>query len=140
MSVRPSFTRLGRRAADVRVVEGATASIVDLNAALDRRLLDEMRPDERLRMLRETTNQITRAANDAIQAYRRARAAINAELELPDGDRQQALQMSLSLDSARSEMLKALEMTSHRYSWADPWSTTGSRAKHGEAVSRKAST
>lgn len=117
----PSYTRLGRRAADVRVVQGATASIVDLNESLDRAMRNEPRPDERLRMLRETTKQITRAANDAIQAYRRTRAAVHAELQMPDGDREQARQMQLLLDGGRADILRVLELTSHRYSWADPW-------------------
>jgi len=118
-------TRLGRRVADMRIVQRATASIADLNDALDRRLLDEQRPTERLRMLRETTNQITRTANDAIQAYRRARAAVHAELQIPGGDRTHARQMGRMLDSARADVLRALELTSHRYTWADPWQPNG---------------
>lgn len=105
----------------MRVVQRATASIADLNEALDRRLLDEQRPGERLRMLRETTNQITRTANDAIQAYRRARQAVEAELQAPGGDRKHARQMGRLLDAARDDVLRALELTSHRYTWADPW-------------------
>ncbi|MGH2356958.1 MAG: hypothetical protein ACRDGJ_02965 [Candidatus Limnocylindria bacterium] len=113
----------------MRVVQRATASIADLNDALDRRLLDEQRPSERLRMLRETTNQITRTANDAIQAYRRARAAIDAELQIPGGDRSQARQMGLKLDSARDDVLRALELTSRRYTWAEPWPPSESGAE-----------
>lgn len=121
IGVTPSHTRLGRRTADARVVQRATASIVDLNNSLDRALRDERRPDERLRMLRETTNRITRGANDAIQAYRRASAAVDAELQMPGGDRDQAHRMRLLLDGARADMLSVLEVTSHRYSWAGPW-------------------
>lgn len=117
----PSYTRLGRRAGDLRVVQRATASIVDLNESFDRAMRNEPRPDERLRMLRETTNQITRAANDAIQAYRRTRAAVHAELQMAGGDREQARQMQLLLDGGRADILRVLELTSHRYPWADPW-------------------
>ncbi len=123
-----SQTRPGRRSTDVRVVQRATTSIVDLNESLDRAMRAEPRPDERLRMLRATTNQITRAANDAIQAYRRARAAVHAELQMPGGDRKQAQRMQLLLDGGRADILRVLEVTSRRYSWADPWpSHDGSR-------------
>ena len=113
--------RLGRRVSDIVVVQRTTAFIEDLNAALDRQLLDEQRPTERLRMLRETTNRITRASNDAIQAYRRVRAAIQVELQLPDGDQAHARRMRLTVDAARDDMLRVLEVTSRRYDWAKPW-------------------
>lgn len=120
-AVTPSYGRLSRRVADLQFVQQATAAIMQLNESLDRQLLTEPRPAERLRMLRETTNQITRAANDAIQAYRRARGAIQAELEMPSGDRLQAQSMRDLLDSARADVLGALETTSRRYTWAEPW-------------------
>jgi hypothetical protein len=113
-----SHTRLGRRLADVRTVQHATAVIEDLNVDLERRLANEARPSERLRMLRETTNQVTRAANDAIQAYRRARATVDAELELPHADLEGAREMRLVLERARTDVLTALEITSRRYSWS----------------------
>jgi delta 1-pyrroline-5-carboxylate dehydrogenase len=119
--IRPAHTRLGRRVPDLQLLQRAPGSIADLIEILDRRLAEEQRPEERLRMLREATNQITRTANDAIQAYRRARAAVSAELEMPDGDWPHARKMSAQLDLARADVLKALEQTSHRYSWAEPW-------------------
>lgn len=114
----PSHTRLGRRVADLRTVQHATALIEELNASLERVLLKEARPGERMRMLRETTNQVTRAANDAIQAYRRARATVEAELELPHGDLEGAQEMRILLDQARADLLAALDLASRRYSWA----------------------
>jgi hypothetical protein len=114
-------TRLGRRTVDLRMVQRATASIAELTAGLDRKLEQEQRPAERLRMLRDTTNQITRIANDAIQAYRRASTAVRAELERPKGDRMEAQQMRLALDAARAEVLATLEVASRRYTWAEPW-------------------
>lgn len=66
-------------------------------------------------MLREATNQITRTANDAIQAYRRTRAAVTAELAMPTGDWKHAKRMSAELTIARQDVLKALEETSRRY-------------------------
>jgi hypothetical protein len=87
----------------------------DTARTLDRRLADEQRPEERMRMLREATNQITRAANDAIQAYRRARASVSAELEMPNGDHAHAKRMAADLDVARAEVLAALETANKRY-------------------------
>jgi hypothetical protein len=105
-------------------VERASASILDISSALDRRQQAERRPAERLRMLREATNQITRTANDAIQAYRRASAAVHAELASPDGDHDQARAMRRQLEAGRSELLRVLELTSGRYAWAAPWPST----------------
>lgn len=102
--------------------------VVDLNNALDRALRDERRPDERLRMLRQTTNQITRGANDAIQANRRASAAVHAELHMPGGDSQQAHHLRLLLDAARADLLRVLEVTSHRYAWAELWRPSSGRS------------
>ena len=105
----------------MRAVERAAASVIEMNDSLDRLLATEQRPSERLRMLRETTNQITRAANDAIQAYRRARAAVDAELAMATGAHEQAEQMRLSLVTGRAALLAALQETSHRYAWSAPW-------------------
>ena len=91
------------------------ALLEDYARTLDMRLADEQRPEERMRMLREATNQITRSANDAIQAYRRARASVNAELEMPDGDHDHARRMSADLDLARADVLAALEIANKRY-------------------------
>ena len=113
--------RLARRTADLRVVQRTTSAIIEMNQSLDRQLATEQRPSERLRMLRETTNQITRAANDAIQAYRRARATVDAELQIPSGAHGHAERMRAELDAARDEVLGALRETSHRYAWAQPW-------------------
>lgn len=115
MPKRPLNTRLGRREPDLLLIQRAPAAIADFHRTLDQKLAGEERPNERLRMLRDATNQITRTANDAIQAYRRARAAVDAELEMPDGDRAHARKMSAELDRARAEVLEALEQASHRY-------------------------
>lgn len=115
MPLRPSNTRLGRREPDLEFIRATPAAIADLTATLDRRLATERRPEERMRMLRETTNQITRTANDAIQAYRRTKAAVVAELKMPNGDWAHAKRLDLQLASARLDVLAALEATSHRY-------------------------
>ncbi len=133
MPIRPIHTRLGRREPDLQLLQRAPAAIADLTEILDRRLAEEQRPEERIRMLRETTNQITRLANDAIQGYRRARSAVTAELAMPDGDWVHARKMSAQLDLARADLMEALEQTSHRYSWAQPWAKAEGRTAAGPA-------
>ena len=113
--IRTPNTRMGRREADLQLLQRAPAAIAELTATLDRRLADERRPDERMRMLREATNQITRTANDAIQAYRRTRAAVTAELAMPDGDWAHARKLDAQLETARGDVLVALDATRHRY-------------------------
>ena len=120
MPIRPPNTRLGRREPDVLLLQQAPERIAEYTRILDRRLADEQRPSERTRMLRETTNQITRTANDAIQAYHRARASVSAELEMPDGDHAHAKRMGTQLEAARKDVLAALELTKHRYPTEEP--------------------
>ena len=112
---RPLNSRLARRGPDLLLIQRAPAAIADFNRTLDQRLATEERPAERLRMLREATNQITRTANDAIQAYRRARLAVTSELERTDGDWIEARRLSGELDRARADVLTALELAGHRY-------------------------
>ena len=117
-----STTRLSRRSSgDLRAIRRATTRIEELSAALDRQLLREKRPEEQLRLLRQTTSQITRTANDAIQAYRRVTEGLRVESERDDTDPSEAARLSESLSDARSEMLHALEVASQRYPWAKPW-------------------
>ena len=115
-------TRLSRRSSgDLRVIRRATTRIEEVSAALDRQLLAELRPDEQVRLLRQATSQITRAANDAIQAYRRVTEGLQAESQRSDTDPSEAERMAQTLASARSEMLTALDVASRRYPWAKPW-------------------
>lgn len=116
-SVHPRQTRLGRRLADLRLLQSASGSITQLTDSLDRQLANEQRPSERMRMLRETTNQITRLANDAIHAYTRVRATLKAENEMDDGDQAGANEMRRLLGEARAEVLRVLEATNQRYAW-----------------------
>jgi hypothetical protein len=117
-----STTRLSRRSSgDLRAIRRATTRIEELSAALDRQLLREARPEEQLRLLRQTTSQITRTANDAIQAYRRVTEGLRAEADREDADATEAARLSESLSEARNEMLQALEVASQRYPWAKPW-------------------
>jgi len=116
---------------DLVAVQRATTLIDDLGADLDRQLAREAREAERLRMLRETTNRITRAANDAIQAYGRARRTLKTELERRDGNTEAALAMQARLRSARLDLLRALKSANRRYpsvaAEADQSSSSGSR-------------
>jgi hypothetical protein len=115
-------TRLSRRSSgDLRVIRRATTRIEEVSASLDRQLLAELRPDEQVRLLRQATSQITRAANDAIQAYRRVTDGLEQERQRSDTDASEAARMAESLAEARSEMLEALEVASRRYPWAKPW-------------------
>lgn len=117
-----SNTRLSRRSSgDLRAIRHATTRIEELSAALDRELVRETRPEEQLRLLRQTTGQITRTANDAIQAYRRVTEGLRAESERSDTDPAEAARTSQALSDARAEMLAALEVASLRYPWAKPW-------------------
>ena len=74
-----------------------------------------------MRILRQATGQITRAANDAIQAYRRVTAGLEAELMRADTDALEAAAMERTISDARQGMLDALEIASQRYPWAKPW-------------------
>ena len=103
------------RRKDLRVVQHASLLITDLGTDLDRQLADEQRPAERLRMLRETTNRIVRAANDAVNAYARASRAVNAERARPHGNIAAADEMRILLDAARLDVLGVLEIASQRY-------------------------
>jgi hypothetical protein len=106
---------------DLLVIQRAIALIDDLGSDLDRQLVAEPRPTERIRLLRETTNRITRTANDAVHAYARARRAINAQLARGDGsgNAEAALAMRAELHAARLELLHALEVAGRRYPWTD---------------------
>ena len=117
-----STTRLSRRSSgDLRAIRHATTRIEELSAQLDLELARELRPEEQLRLLRQTTSQITRTANDAIQAYRRLTEGLRAESERGDTDQAEAVRTGQAIADARSEMLNAPEVASRRYPWAKPW-------------------
>jgi hypothetical protein len=107
--------RLSMRRNDLAIVEAAATSISDLGAELDRRLTREKRDSEILRMTRETTNQITRIANDAIHAYVRASRAVRAEMDRPGADVDAAQAMREKLDAARAAILDVLRLAEARY-------------------------
>jgi hypothetical protein len=115
-------TRLARRcAADLRAIRKATKRIEELTVILDRQIGAESRPDEQMRHLRQATGQITRSANDGIQAYRRVGQALAAEEAHADGDAEEIERTTRELGEARAAMLEALAIASKRYPWADPW-------------------
>lgn len=100
---------------DLAVVEGAAAAIRELGIELEERISRETRDAEILRMTRETTNQITRVANDAIQAYGRASRAVRGELDRSGADVAAADAMRERLDAARAEILDVLRQVETRY-------------------------
>jgi hypothetical protein len=104
---------------DVLLIERASALIEELGAELDMQLRTEGREGERLRLLRATTNRITRTANDAIHAYGRARRAIDAAVERDDANRADALAMRRRLQVARKQLLGTLAVASERYPASD---------------------
>ncbi len=130
-----SSSRLGRRTSDLRVLQRATVHIDELNARLDGALAAEEIETERMRLLREATNQITRAANDGIQAYRRVVGALKSEAARPDSADADALaRVQAALDAARADLLRAIEETSRRYPWAAP--QAGGELETSEPASR----
>jgi hypothetical protein len=115
-------TRLSRRSAgDLSILRRATRRIEEQSAALDRRLMGEHRVQERLRLLRQATGQITRDANDGIQAYRRMTAALREERQRAGTDPVEAAAAARTLADARASMLEALDAASRKYPWAKPW-------------------
>lgn len=127
--IRPS-TRLARRCtADLRAIRSATTRIEELTAILDRQIDADARPEQQMRHLRQATGQITRSANDGIQAYRRVSQALAAEKTHADADRAETERTRRELARARAGMLKALELASKRYPWADPWQPGDSELK-----------
>jgi len=117
-----STTRLSRRSSgDLRTIRRATTRIEELSAVLDRQMLGEERPAEQLILLRQATSQITRSANDAIQAYRRVAEGLRVEAERSDSDPDETARAAAELAEARDGMLRALDVASRRYPWAKPW-------------------
>jgi hypothetical protein len=105
--------------AELRTIHRATSLVEELGADLDRRLAIELRATERLRLLRETTNRITRAANDAIDAYRAGDRAVTRHLAREEPNRAtEALATRARLSAAKVELLRALEVAAQRYPWA----------------------
>ncbi len=119
-------TRLSRRsAADLRAIRRATRHIQELSVTLDRQLGADTRPEEQMRHLRHATGQITRAANDAVQAYRRVSGALKAEAAHPDVDAEELEHARQELAKARAAMLEVLKSAGDRYPWAEPFGPTG---------------
>ena len=98
----------------VRAIELDSAEIVRLGDELDDQLSRESRPAERMRMLRATTNRITRRANDAIDAYRKGKQLVTAA-RAAQGDIASIDHMASRLAAARVELLRVLSVAETRY-------------------------
>jgi hypothetical protein len=107
--------RLAVRLQDVTLLQRTSALIADLGVQLDQQLAAEQRPAERMRMLRETTNRITRAANDAVNAYARTSRALREELARPNADVRAANAIRVRIDAARRDVLHSLDEAKQRY-------------------------
>src|SRR5204863_3692120 len=107
--------RLAVRLQDVTLLQSTSGVIADLGVQLDTQLATENRPAERMRMLRETTNRITRAANDAVAAYARTSRALKEELARPNADVDAANAIRVRIDAARRDVLRALDEAKQRY-------------------------
>jgi hypothetical protein len=107
--------RDGAFARYVEIVETASTRISEFGVDLDRELSAESRPGERLRLLRESTNRITRTANDAIDAYRRAKLILNRESMKPGAELVAVDELASRLFAARLELLDVLALAGTRY-------------------------
>lgn len=105
----------------MQIIRRATSRVQELGVLLEQLVRDDPRPDERLRHLRHVTGQITRTANDAIQAHRRVAAALRDEATRDGADGAAIEGATAALAEARDRMLEALEIASRQYPWADPW-------------------
>jgi hypothetical protein len=121
--------RVGAGAAQVQLIERASALIAELGVQLDRHLDGEARPSERMRMLREATNRITRAANDAIAAYRTGVRVLTLEVERNGPNVESAIATLARLREARRTLLQALEAADRRYPWTEKPSAPTGREK-----------
>jgi hypothetical protein len=117
----PPSMRASRRELDLRLIQRASDRIAEINTSLDLAVAAERSEAERMRLLREATNQIVRLANDSAQAYRRATRAIKLDIDAGRGTSGDHERMRLLLQSARAALLAELEAASRRYPWADPW-------------------
>lgn len=117
------------------VIQQASALIEELGSTLDAQLGAQIHQAERLRLLREATNRITRAANDAIRAYGKGQRLIGSEMLRGDAHAADAAAMGRKLRGARLELLRVLETASQRYPWAStaPAEPRSGRGKHDRA-------
>lgn len=124
----PPSMRANRREFDLRLIQRACARIAEINVSLDIAVAAERSAAERMRLLREATNQIVRLANDSAQAYRRATRAIKLDIDAGRGTEADHERMRILLQTARADLLAELESASRRYPWADPWGASADEA------------
>jgi hypothetical protein len=126
--------RANRCELDLRLIQRASERIAEINASLDLAVAGARSDAERMRLLREATNQIVRLANDAVQAYGRATRGLRLDDEAGRGSDAGRERMRELLQIARATVLAELEQASHRYPWAGPWKGPPT----GETVERAA--
>ena len=100
---------------DLRLLRSAALLIAQLGEELDQRLEAEVQPSERLRLVRETTVQITRTANDAIKGYRNTKQFLDTSVAGARGDGQEFTAIRTRLSTERRALLAALDRAAARY-------------------------
>jgi hypothetical protein len=130
----PPSMRANRCELDLRLIQRACERIAEINTSLDVAVVAARSDAERMRRLREATNQIVRLANDSAQAYRRAIRGLRLDVEAGRGSEDERARMRVLLQTARASLLAELEQASHRYPWAEPWDGPTSQAKDRAAT------
>jgi hypothetical protein len=121
--------RANRCELDLRLIQRACERIAEINASLDVAVVEARSEAERMRLLREATNQIVRLANDSAQAYRRATRGLKLDVEAGRGSEDERERMLGLLQAARARLMSELEQASHRYPWAAPWNAPASETE-----------
>jgi hypothetical protein len=116
---RVPLTRNRLAAYDLRVIQRATSLVRELDGELEAQLRHAAGAADRLRLLRETANQITRTANDAVHAYRRANRSVDTELGRDAANIQAATEVRGLLHAARRDLLAVLDSASRHYPSAE---------------------
>jgi hypothetical protein len=108
--------RRGAAAEHLRLMQRAVSTIQEVGVSLDHELASESQAGERLRLLRRSTALMTRAGNDAVQAYRSAIRALDGKQYGVTPAQEPGIREELR--QARREFLLALEVANSRYPWA----------------------
>lgn len=130
----PPSMRANRCELDLRLIQRACERIAEINTSLDVAVVAARSDAERMRLLREATNQIVRLANDSAQAYRRAIRGLRLDVEAGRGLEDERERMRELLQTARASLLAQLERASHRYPWAEPWDGPTRQTNDGAAT------
>jgi hypothetical protein len=104
----PPSMRTNRCELDLRLIQRACERIGEISASLDVAVVAARSDAERMRLLREATNQIVRHANDSAQAYGRAIRGLRLDVEAGRGLEDERERMRGLLQTARASLLAQL--------------------------------